>query len=704
MWKRRRCHRQAVRTSGSTAAAAIVLVSAGCVATSEAGDGATNFADHVGSEWDAFASAVLLPLLGAGIALLAFWLVLVLIARVAVAIPWWKRPRLPRRLGVATTWIGILIIVVAGVAFVASPAFAADLNGELARLGVSAGAGLVGAAVLSVGMATRPQLDARVFASDGSENTAWTIDLLTQMRRINADDPRGRVGTPTSADLNELITVADKSGSGLAAVLASVMQVVFNSAPWNLQVTMLDESTGAAVLRRNGVLIEEADLQLDWTSDGDQHRKLLTLAAAFGAMTLAGRYVDIRGFYLTERWRSIGFVELAHSTAGAERTHYLKRALKEDPNSIVAEYAHVYDRVYEANTAASLHDLMKDLEPLINKAAALSCECPVLEDVPQRKWDKLPANHRREPRMLLLRLMAAYTTAARNWEACIDVDGVEQGGEQADEQRDRIQGVLRAYVTALTSKAVERELPAQTLARLRQQAALSCRLLLDDDPPGSPVAEWFGAATRTTDVDIRYSYVCYLAVRPTHTDEDQEIITAVRFARLVEEYRDWMAKDPELCAMAKDPKLRASVNFTELRDEIIPGTSRAWEIERFAFAEASLAALGVREPEQLSFVKHDLRKSLGLTAFEYRHLVDGATILSCARGRAERILGEAELLRAIRYLLDDGGHSVMSLKASWRRSAPDLTASVGASVYWMPERHELANVEKFLSVLVARLP
>ncbi|MGW9629663.1 hypothetical protein ACWGST_03105 [Agromyces sp. NPDC055520] len=505
-----------VRVSAAILATGTAFTLAGC--TAEVGDGSSlsSWTAAVGTRWHAFVDAVLVPLGDALLAMLVAWLVLAVAARLVALMPGVRNLAVTRRTGATLRAVGWSLVALTPVVIVIATAYASD--GFAAWLVVALPLALAAVAVLGPGLASRSRLDAKVMGSDGSVNTAWSIDALNQVRNANLDDPTERVERPSTPDLGEFIAIADRSGSGIASAIAWLVQVLFNSAPWMLQVTILDERSGIATLRRNGSPVDEAELELEWeTGEADQHRKLLALAAGFTAMTMAERYPDVRGFYRATGWKSVGLLALARMTTGAEHRHYLSRAIEEDPTSILAEYDRVYDRFEGLGDRAAHEAFLDRLEPIVNQAAWLCDEPQVFEHVPPKVWHtyvrtaaatgghrldpadvhaalrpirtRIDARRRArptrpEPHAMLLRSLMAYLTAARNWSAYVDLAGTGSGNgsgngggaagdEDAARRRERIRGAVVRYIELLEHQTGgQRRDPNRVLARMRARAAL----------------------------------------------------------------------------------------------------------------------------------------------------------------------------------------------------------------------------------------
>lgn len=503
--------RRPPRASGAVLAAGAVLALAGCSANVGDGSSLSSWTAGISTRWQSFVEVVLVPVGDALLAMLVAWLVLAVGARLVALMPGVRNLTIRRRTGAVLRVVGWALVGITPVVIVIATASVSD--GFAAWIVVALPLALVAIAVLGPGLASRSRLDAKVMDSDGSVNTAWSIDALNQVRNANLDDPAERVERPSTPDLGEFIAIADRSGSGIASAIAWLFQVLFNSAPWMLQVTILDERSGIATLRRNGHPVDEVELELEWESaQSDQHRKLLALAAGFTAMTMAERYPDVRGFYRATGWKSVGFLGLARMTSGAEHRHYLNRAIEEDPTSILAEYDRVFDRVDGLDDQTAHEAFLDRIEPIVNQAAWLCGEPPVFDDVPPKVWHayvrtaaavggrrldpsdvraalrpiRIRLDERRrarppapEPHAMLLRSLMAYLTAARNWSAFVDLAGETDGdgtgdGDGVAVRRERIHDAVVRYIALLEHQTGgPRRDPNRVLSRMRARAALS---------------------------------------------------------------------------------------------------------------------------------------------------------------------------------------------------------------------------------------
>ncbi|GAA1960951.1 hypothetical protein [Agromyces allii] len=792
------------RRSAATIAilGALAVALSGCASPSAAGGaadagGMSDWASSIGTRWEGFVDGNLAPLADTGIAIAAWWLGLAVAARIVTLLPWVRDLRLTRATGHRLRTIGWTLLFVAPIATVLVTVFAKDTL--LVWVLVGGGLAWLAVCVLAPGLATRSRIDAHVISPDGSTNGAWSIDALLQMRDLNADDPGHRVDRQDSPDFSEFITVADRSGNGLASVAAWLVQVLFNSSPWLLQVTMVDGASAIATLRRNGVLIGEVHLALDArgfvsaadAAASDQHRKLLALAAAYTAMTMAERYPDVRGFYRATNWRSLGYLGVAQMAENrAERDHYLNRAVEVEPRSLLVEYNRVQAEFEDSRDRVALEQLMDRLEPVVNQAAWV-CDTELVFGAPPRDWHEYVLREpveggafRGEPRLMLLRTLVLYMSAARNWAALVDLDSTPDAAD--DERRARIRRAADRLVRLLdveTAKqselsrreavgrmlraSVRRDRPAarddwdrrvrrdrdhaEVLLRMRARAAL-CYVIFHEGQPGQeslvaaadpppdrdadqgaadavptpePVAvgprlarpprrpgptrepveivePWLAETKASGEIEIRYSYACYLARRSrtaqgdVHTRVVKEAARRVEAARLVDQYRDMSAWDPELKLLGTEDLMRALV---------LRPIGSAWEISRFRHVRGALAGQGILQPDGLAAASglDTLLESTEMRGDEFGMLLDASTMLRVTEQTDAGGLEPAQRLRAARYLIDDAACSVRCLLVRMQQDAAEVAAEVAGAVFWVPTTDERNRVGQFLSAMCERL-
>ena len=535
-------------------------------------------------------------------ALHALWVVaaLAVIARLLVLIPWYADLRSTSTFPGRMKRIGLWVIVVAGL--VATLAY--DIGrwrDEPAVEGVAVSValiavivGLAGSVLLSFGFATAPRVDAKVLQPDGSANDAWAIDVLAQINsahREGATHSTARANRNNQADLGDVIKVADRTGNGVALLVAWLYQLFFNVSPWLVQVTVLDGLNATATLRRNGHQIDEVSLQLQFGDvNQDNHRKLLSMGASFAAMGVAAKYYDIKGFYGVETWRSAAYVSLAIQTVDEERRIYIERALAEEPSNLVAECEEVADAFDDETDADMLWNRMDRLEPMIDVAARLCGESDVL-GVPGSLWHQTPARptddrpakdefDRPEPPLMMLRLMDWYLGSVSNWIALkLASDGRVASGDDGDpsvEQRRRHVAIVMArFVETLAYIDAERGLVNRPeLVRLQMVAAMDDDVLAAWAEPdyadaiAQELIDWGTLASDSMDQDMKFYLACAFAHRYFRSrDADARsqltsaIVDLVDYAKFNPYWRDWTFKDPELRLLGHEHGLRELALF-----------------------------------------------------------------------------------------------------------------------------------------------
>jgi hypothetical protein len=666
----------------------------------------------------------------------ATWVVaaLAVIARLLVLLPWFADLRSSSTFPGRMKRRGLAVVVVAGV--VAALAYdigrwrdEAPVEGVAISIAlVAVIVGLAGSVLLSFGFATAPRVDAKVLQPDGSANDAWAIDVLTQINsahREGATHSAARANRNNRADLGDVIKVADRTGNGVAVLVAWFYQLFFNVSPWLVQVTLLDGLNASATLRRNGHQIDEVSLQLQFGDAAqDNHRKLLSMGASFAAMGVAAKYYDIKGFYGVETWRSAAYVSLAMQTVDEERRIYIERALAEEPTNLVAECEEVTDAFDDETDAAMLWERMDRLEPMIDVAARL-CGEPDVIGVPGSLWHQRPADgtearpankdfDQPEPPLMMLRLMDWYLGSVSNWIALtLASDGTLASGEgrepSVEERRQRVGIVLARFVDTLARIDAEREIDERPeIGRLQMVAAMDDDVLAAWAEPeytfdaALRLADWGTRASDSVDQDMKFYFACALAHRYFHTGDADErsqlsgaIVDLVDYAKFNPYWRDWTFKDPELRLLGHEDGMRS------LALSAIDG---AWQIDRFRPMLKVPAARPLADPGMITEdVLDSVRATTRLKPDVLQSIADGARILRASRTAKPEGWEERDVLRAARHILDEAGHDVISLRLTSERDLGGLVDDVAAAVYWVPDPIERVRAAGFLVALLEHI-
>ncbi|HEY1105426.1 MAG TPA: hypothetical protein VGE78_04695 [Agromyces sp.] len=640
------------------------------------------------SDWSLFQSGFISWFVDHALVWVAVWLVTVVAARALSIWKLWTRKPVTRSRSTEAKLVGAGVTALAAFAFVVvgsiTSLIAPWLVVALIGVGVIATVGIV---VLAFGMATTPWLRITVTGTGGATNDAWATEVTVRMRELNADNPKGRIERPDGSDLNELVAIADRTDNWAFALVGGAVSMLFNLTPWRLEVTVFNSVSGVARLRRNGRVVDDASLQLPAPpADGGHPGELLTLAAAFAAVTVAHEYPDIVGFYNTNDWRGLGLIGVARITDDpALRERYIARAREVDPDSILVEYEDVYHRYAGATDARRLRELIERLEPMI-ASAALQAGRPIAgigtedESVtgatgtrsepgkPEADASGARRSARRyvEPPMLMLRLQSYYLMTIRNWLVAADgsaKDDAAGGHADRPERLERATIVAAELVAALDE--LKREADAKqrraqyakqrtSLERMEQRAALGLLLLNDERMKSRTAADtaavddaeasarlrqrvelatgWKNIAKRSGLVEVKYSVACYESRRIAEgwadDDADFEFIVAQLGAVCGDdEYRQLALADPELAPLV-DPRGDRARRI-RMRDAVLLDMNDAWQIERFRRVRVPLERAGVRTPQDLVVPATQSRVVLrsDLDVDEVTSLADAARIL-----------------------------------------------------------------------------
>lgn len=592
---------------------------------------------------------------------------------------------------------------------------------------VALAVGVRGAWELSLGFATSPKVDAKVLNTDGTANEAWAIDVLAQIKNAHSEGATpssARASQKNQADFGDLIKVADRTGNGMAVLVTWLFQLFFNISPWLVQVTVEDGLSAVATLLRNGHEVDEATIQLEvGEADQDNHRKLMSMAATFAAIRVAAKYVDIKGFYGVDNWRSAAFVSLATQTVGDERQTYIQRALAEDPSNLMAEYEEVLDAYNDETDADLLWDRMDRLEPMIDVATVLCGWTMKLGDERelwhQRLLDSVHVRRMRgaeglEPPLMMLRLMDWYLGSVSNWIALNLASEVRLPSgtlvqTSVEQRRDNVARILAGFAAALDDPSIRRRVPDRDeLESLQMVVGMDHKVLAKWAQPtysadtAKNLESWWRSASDSTDHDIQFSYACALAhcyvrsrIEKDRRDLTDEIVGSVGYAKFSPYWRDWTFKDPELRMLGHD---------NDLRELALSSIDSAWQIERFRPALDIWSVSALADPVMITEeVLASVRATKGLKRTERQFISDGADILRAARAVTAPSLGEQAVLRAVRYLLDDAGHDVLSLRLASERDLSGLIDGTAAAVYWVPNSVERIEVAQLIVALIERV-
>ncbi|MDH6237569.1 hypothetical protein [Cryobacterium sp. CG_9.6] len=305
--------------------------------------------------WDAGLSTWLQPLAAPGLAAVGIGILLLIAARGLMFLPFRLPPnasmrfRKPSRTlrNVAVTASAVLIPL-AACGIVVEIATAPTDTGTQIWLPLSGFVllGLLGAASLSVFLATRLALTLTVRDETGKEDKRHAAEITARLHVLGGGSPKG-IEVPLGSDVTAL---SENVLSGLqwgtvVSALQTVLQQLVGTNPWNIQVDPLGNEHYAVVMRRNGrtVSSDNIDTRALNVKVEDEHRG--ELVAAFVMATLARHHRGFDALSGASQWQGIGLHFIATTRFDSEpqvARELLISALDFDPQNLPAKVAYMY--------------------------------------------------------------------------------------------------------------------------------------------------------------------------------------------------------------------------------------------------------------------------------------------------------------------------------------------------------------------------
>ncbi|MGN8245778.1 hypothetical protein ACTHAM_002903 [Cellulomonas soli] len=199
---------------------------------------------------------------------------------------------------------------------------------------LSAAWGVLGCAVLALGLATRLRLTLECTVA-GTPSTALQGRVVARLSELGIEPPSG-VEIPRATDVEALdgSALSDLPEGRLAKAVTRLARSVLATTPWTVLVDEQADGSYAVAMSRNGRAVGSALVSRDvvgLTGESASVKKdraaidLVTLAAAFILAQLSDRHGTFPGLGGATDWRSIGL--LAVATTQEELSAESKRAL-----------------------------------------------------------------------------------------------------------------------------------------------------------------------------------------------------------------------------------------------------------------------------------------------------------------------------------------------------------------------------------------
>lgn len=475
------------------------------------------------------------------VALLAAGIVLVLAVLARFAVTWLVRwPQLTARESRWTVLAGLVVLMVGAVGV------AGTVTGSAGPLSWAAfwsamGWAVIGAGVLTVGLATRLRLTIEALGPTGTEDAALSGRVIALLGELGVDAPQG-IEVPRGADAEALAgsALSDLPEGRWAKVAVSLARSVLGTTPWRVTVNAQGDGRVAVSMTRNGravgsALVSTALLGLPGDDAGAKAAKaadLNRLVAAFVLVTLDGAHRGFTGMGGVTDWRSLGL----HAIATGDLTdddvharHLLAAAVDQDRGNWFAQVA-LRHGMWRASTRREELDQYVD-------------------------WldDAIPRVRTHPTIALRLRTTRALAEVNRVYAAAA---GAGAPGVTLDLLRDELTEPTRALVLEVDRAVRGDDRGLRTLARATQPIAHALVVMLAG---GEDVSAWLGAKELPVEVvgwgnpaspGSSYALACtYATFVGVGIDVGGSAATAIPLLRVALTDRrlgEWAAKDPQL--------------------------------------------------------------------------------------------------------------------------------------------------------------
>lgn len=621
-----------------------------------------------GSAWDDAVKAWLTPLTGSGIALLALWAGILLLARLLVFVPrpsWlvWSRElsRLSVILGTSFAVIAPPLLVNL-VSQLGKPVVDGSLPTEdIALLCRIAGVivwCLVASVLLSLHLGGTNRMT--VTSTDEEVAPALHAGIVSRLGALGPSGPRDLEvpkGTGIPSDVVKDLLPA-LAGNVFVAGLQSALRALLGVAPWHVDFRTIDPHRSVVNVTRNGhgfasATIDTTKLELPEKHD-DAATFALKLAAAVVLAAMAKTHHDFDGVAGATDWRSIGLTDIATTSFAKDDVLALEalgRALDYDPDNRRAAIA-LKNRQYR--DASDIPTLALYLTWLNSMADTL----------------RVAGEKRSGYTDLRRQVLVTYLAIARNLYAAIDEDAPKDDTSR----RPDTKRVISRLVELIDLVADSTPESAGFRNRVRPVAATTVALICEKFAPDTPSKElarvqgisrhWLDQAHESGSPQVAYAYACYL-IRGASTPPitaDGELLDDVRerltTAFLDPDTREWAKTDPELFTV------RSVEAFQKLVGVGSPPES-FWDLDAFGALKEKLIALGAGTPASLVTIARQpkLAKALGISQPALAQLVRIAGLAKIADSHPDEV-GKFRV-PVVEALVERGINSSRQLTKTW---------------------------------------
>jgi hypothetical protein len=671
--------------------------------------------ESFGATWDAAVKSWLVPLQGSGVALLALWTAILVLARLLVFVP---RPTFAK-------WSRLLSLVslVSGIA--ATLYFPVELLLLVNRLGTPASpnefllwaiaravAGCVYASValaLFLGGSNRMT----VTSSDDEATSPLQAGIVSRLGALGpsgARDLEVPKGTGIPSDVVKSLLPA-LAGNAFVTGIQTAARTLLGVAPWHVDFRAIDSERSIVNITRNGHGFASATIDLDKLGLPKKHESVTDfpskMAVAVVLAAMARTHTDFDGVAGATDWRSIGLHDIATTLFeedDALATQVLGRALDYDPKNVRAEIALELLLRRKSTDADSIYAYFTWLGTKVDQLredgwnrrgyldlrrqvllSYLAVGRNLLAKYNARRANVSPTNTwKRVSRwgvvyLPLWRSIASLIgplVVAPTYPVAGPISHRPANSDLIDRAAE-LRGLLRFWRHPSGGfRDRVRPIAATTIAVLHRKyvgESASARL----DRMELFTRSWLREASVSESPQTAYAFACFIARIQDFVPPGDELPTALaarlRIALLDPENKKWALSDPELNRLRRVEAFRVLV----LEDKT---PTDFWKIKQFAPLEESLVGLGVTRPAQLAHISnsHAVRSALNISPAAYEQLRRLSRLIDRFDLKAEGV--GAYKVDIVEALVSLGVATPSEIDAAWVANHADDIKDIASSL------------------------
>jgi hypothetical protein len=399
-------------------------------------------------------------------------------------------------------------------------------------------------------------------------------EVIAHLTQLGAAPPEG-IEVSASTDVTALKDIVSPAlpKHPAVSIVVGILEGFIGLTPWRVTLESVTATKATITVARNGrsITAEKIDVTALKIPQSNTGTHVPELAAAVVLTSLSKYHRGFEALCGATKWESVGLQYVA-STVFAEdkykvqREQLLRAAVDSDHRNLPAQVALQHSR---HRTATSTEELARYLNWLATESKMIR-----RLHAPGGGYTDI---HRR--------LLVTYFAALRN---LIAVAG-------QDEARTLVSDERRAKLAHRLVNLLNDERSPELRDRMRYQVEPLLRDLPLRNDTHRIMRSWaIDYATERHSPDLAYNLACANVRNLNGADPDDATYDLLKRSFVVDFFREWAAKDPELKALHPKAEFR----------KLVGKWPRAsfWELELFTAHRARLTSAGVYEPRDIAAV------------------------------------------------------------------------------------------------------